>query len=525
MTSKLNDIKKILGELNIMELYAYSRKSRDIDGEGLKKHKAIIEEFANTIGLPLKVLEEVGSSETLNRPMLNELREQIKNGKVKALLIYRLDRLSRKTTDLERLLAEFSFHEVLLIEVHREKVIDYNETLQTKLEAIMNDLYQEGAKMVLNAGRKKAVELHGNHLGIAPIGYDYNKETKKLEPNDQAFLVQRVFDLYLNDNSYRKIAIQLNDWGYKTALGNRFQRKSVELILKNEKYIGRQVYGQQKYHKDEHGKCLVKNVPKEDWIVYNNAHQPIISEEVFNKVRKIREKRGKAQRNALRHTFPLSGIVKCGVCGATLTFNRDRRNKERKRYYLRGCPTFDYVLNKKCRNGIIPTKIIEKFILEKIQNEVIPKFAKVNVDLAKNSEIVVERKIDKELEHLLKEKKEVEKQYNNILELLLKVPSNDLLTAKLTELTNKIEYVTMRIKELEKDNYQETETDWVDNFLELQKELLNFLYIWNTGTYTEKNKLVTKYVERVEYISEVGRSDVQSLEIKYTSDVERVLSL
>lgn len=184
------------------------------------------------------------------------------------------------------------------------------------------------------------------------------------------------------------------------------------------------------------------------------------------------------------------------------------------------------MVNRRCENGTIPTKIIETFILEKVQNEVIPKFAKVNVDLAKNSEIVVERKIDKELEHLLKEKKEVEKQYNNILELLLKVPSNDLLTAKLTELTNKMEYVTMRIKKLEEeDSHQETEIDWVDKFLELQKELLNFLYVWNIGTYTEKNKLVTKYVERVEYVSEVGRRDVQSMEIKYTSDVERVLSL
>ncbi|WP_132281937.1 recombinase family protein [Natranaerovirga hydrolytica] len=95
-------IQELLKQNNITQLYAYSRKSRDITGEGLQKHHDILQQFANEHGLPLEVMEEVGSSETFNRPVLNEIKEKVKAGTIRCLLVYRLDRLSRKVTDTER---------------------------------------------------------------------------------------------------------------------------------------------------------------------------------------------------------------------------------------------------------------------------------------------------------------------------------------------------------------------------------------------------------------------------------------
>ncbi len=165
----------ILNKNGITKLYAYSRKSRDESGEGLAKHHDILEQFANTYGLPIEILEEVGSSETLNRPMLNEVRDRIKSKEIRCLLIYRMDRLSRKVTDTERLLKDFDQQDLILIEAHNGKIIDYEDFLGNKMNAFISDLYLEQSKLVLNAGKKKAVSLYGNHLGEAPIGYDYNR--------------------------------------------------------------------------------------------------------------------------------------------------------------------------------------------------------------------------------------------------------------------------------------------------------------------------------------------------------------
>lgn len=54
-----NSIVDILTNKGITKLYAYSRKSRDIEGEGLQKHHDILQQFADGCGLPLEVLEEV----------------------------------------------------------------------------------------------------------------------------------------------------------------------------------------------------------------------------------------------------------------------------------------------------------------------------------------------------------------------------------------------------------------------------------------------------------------------------------
>ena len=166
----MTNLMDILKNKGITTLYAYSRKSRDVDGEGLAKHHDILQQFADAHGLPLEVLEEVGSSEILNRPMLNEVRAKVKAKEIRCLLVYRMDRLTRKTTDLERLLDEFNFYNLTLIEVHNNRLVDYNNKMGIKMEGVVADLYQDHAKQVLNAGKKNAVSMYGYHLGEAPLG-------------------------------------------------------------------------------------------------------------------------------------------------------------------------------------------------------------------------------------------------------------------------------------------------------------------------------------------------------------------
>lgn len=340
----------ILNKNSITKLYAYSRKSRDIEGEGLQKHHDILQQFADEHGLPLEVLEEVGSSETLNRPMLNEIRDKVKAKEIRCLLVYRLDRLSRKVTDTERLLKEFHFHDLILIEAHNGRFIDYSDYIGNKLTAVMNDLYLEQAKQVLNAGKIKSVSLYGNHLGETPLGYNYNRTTKKLEPNEDKHLIQEIFQLYLDGMNLFDVAIEMNKRGYKTRDGNIFTHKTIRDTLTNEKYIGTQIYGKRKWFKDENGKKTSKAVPEAEWVVYENAHEPIVTKEALQRVKQKLKDNRTVDVNSRKRTYGLTSIIKCGYCGRNITFYKDSNNGKT---YMKPCANIDFMTGKRCPNGAV----------------------------------------------------------------------------------------------------------------------------------------------------------------------------
>ncbi|WP_132281938.1 recombinase family protein [Natranaerovirga hydrolytica] len=172
---------------------------------------------------------------------------------------------------------EFHFHDLILIEAHNGRIIDYSYYIGNKLTAVMNDLYLEQAKQVLNAGKIKSVSLYGNHLGEPPLGYNYNRTTKKLDPNGQAHIIQEIYKLYLTDMNLFDVAVEINKRGYKARNVNIFTHKTVRDALTNKKYIATQIYGKRKWFKDENGNKTSKAVPQSEWIVYPNAHETVIS--------------------------------------------------------------------------------------------------------------------------------------------------------------------------------------------------------------------------------------------------------
>jgi hypothetical protein len=173
----------------------------------------------------------------------------------------------------------------------------------------MQDLYLEHSKQVLNAGKIKSVSIYGNHLGEAPIGYTYNKKTKKLEPNDDKCLIHEIFKLYLDGMNLFDVAIEMNKQGHKTRKSNIFTHKTIRDTLTNEKYIGTQIYGKRKWYKDENGKKSSKAVPQSKWIIFENAHEPLISIETFKRVeQKLKENRT-VDVNSRKRTYGLTNII------------------------------------------------------------------------------------------------------------------------------------------------------------------------------------------------------------------------
>lgn len=514
------NIIEMLANKGITKLYAYSRKSRDIEGEGLQKHHDIIVDFCSNLSIPLeKIYEEVESSEVLNRPVLSEVKEKIINKEIKALVVYRLDRLTRKTTDLERLLQEFKFYDLVLIEVHRGKVVDYKDTLSTKLESVMTDLYQEHSKIILNAGKKKAVAIYGNHLGEAPLGYVYNPKSKELDPNEQAFLIKLIFDLYIEGKSTTSIAVELNQRGYRTRKGGLFNSRSTHIILTNDKYIGTQTYGKREWYKDSNGKKMSKEAPQEDWIVYENAHEPIIDKEQFLQVQKLLKSNLLVPVGARKRTFSLSSVLKCGKCGRSMVFHHVK-GKE----YLKPCVNMDYATGEKCGNGAISIIDIEKYIKSEIWRVARPAVFHIKRKLADGEKYLSE--IDIQRDDLIKQEREINSQLDNILDLMIKRGADQRLLDREQVLQNTLQQIKLKLDKLS-DSADVDEEDigkehlYPDSvaFFKSVDDLLTMPWKFKQMTSEDKNVLLKKYIDHVVYLK-TGKNQA-TFEIKWTPEVER----
>lgn len=517
--SEIDQIRKVVEEKQINEIVAYSRKSREIDLEGLQKHRDIMRDLASKLGVAISFKDEAETSEHLNRPVLNQLREDIKRKKYRCLMVYRIDRLSRKVTDTERLLKEFDFNDLILIEAHKEKVVDYSEYMGIKLEAMMSDLYLEQSKIVLNAGKKQAVALYGNHLGEPPLGYTYNKETKKLDLNKDSWVIQQIFDMYIKGHSTHSIAVKLNKQGLTTRKGGAFTGKGIWTILHNEKYIGTQIYGKQEWYKDGEGKVSCKDRPRNQWVIYENAHEPIVKFEVFERVKQLMDENRDAPVGKRKTSHPLTQLVRCEKCGRFMSMIT-RKYPNKSVVMVRSCCNKDYTTGSTCGNKGIESEAVINILKKDLWENVRPQILKVERELAKDKKRYATSKDSTELKGLLVQQAEINKQIDNLIDLQLDIGKSDKLVKKMKSLEVQLNNITEQVeilKEISGD--ADDNNSWVGAYLENAKDLISLPFTLKSGSNETVNLFLKKYVESVNIL------DGEIVSINYTKEIDQLLSL
>lgn len=167
--------------------------------------------------------------------------------------------------------------------------------------------------------------------------------------------------------------------------GNLYwQRNTINKILKNEMYTGAVVSGTTRKVSYKSKKC--KRVPKEEWIIVPNMHEPIIQKEVFDEVQQLMKKRTSTRER--KHDHILKGLIRCGNCGATMTIKVDYRSSTNR---------INYICSKKnankmyCNNPLISANIIEKCVLDSLKKEC------SKIVLKENDLSSIAKKIEKEI--------------------------------------------------------------------------------------------------------------------------------
>jgi hypothetical protein len=162
------------------------------------------------------------------------------------------------------------------------------------------------------------------------LGYDYDPTDKSISINEaEANVVRYIFDRYVDGAGAYVIAKELTSLGYKTRYGNtQWHDTTVLGIIKNEKYKGDVLQGKT-FTVDPISKRRLDNYGEEDQFYVKNHHEPIVSEEIFEKAQAILKRRGinrrgveKGKREKYSRKYAFSSKLECAFCGGNLS----RRN-------------------------------------------------------------------------------------------------------------------------------------------------------------------------------------------------------
>lgn len=331
-----------------MEKYkiaVYLRLSKEDDRAGeesssITMQRILLQKYAaeNFVDYELSEFCDDGYTGTnFERPGMQAMLEAIRNGEIHCIIVKDFSRFARNYIELGSYLEQiFPFLGVRFISVNDHyDSDDYQESLadiDMNFKNLLYDLYSKDISGKVRSSLSVRKEK-GQYVSVnSPFGYEKASDDRHalVIAEDEAEIVRRIFSLTVEGYTSVEIARLFNETRVKTPIefkiekgktsrvpkGDRFVWNSSTIcqILRNEIYIGNVV--QKKFSKDFVGGKNHLN-SREDWLVTYGHHEPIIDQEVFDKVQ---ESRGKKRAPQYNPTHPLIGKMVCGCCKKNLRY-------------------------------------------------------------------------------------------------------------------------------------------------------------------------------------------------------------
>lgn len=357
-----------------MKVALYARVSSDQQAEkqnSIPSQLRLLHEYALKHGMTVykEYVDEGESALSVNRPGFLDMMAEAKKQPppFQAILVWKLSRFARNRQDsiLYKSMLRKRGIEVISIS---EPIDDTPQgQLMEGMIEVIDEFYsavlsQESLRGMIENARKGYRNGGNPAYGYRHVRvYDENGNPKtKYEIEEQeAEVVRLIFEKYAQGNGLKNIVMFLNDHGYRPRMAKHWTKTTMANILRSEVYIGWTVFN--KKDKETFGQQFK---PKSEWIIVKNTHEPIISEELFNKVQKLIEKR-RPERTPGPTTasqYLLSGLMKCGKCGASYAVSGYGRGKK---YAYYNCITYSKKGKKICTGRRLRTDKLEEVILKR----------------------------------------------------------------------------------------------------------------------------------------------------------------
>ena len=297
------------------------------------------------------------SGGNINRPALERLLADIRDGKIDAVVVYKIDRLSRSLCDFAELLTLFEQHKVDFVSVTQD--INTSTSSGRMMLNILITFAQYEREVITERIRDKiaAAKRKGmNCGGPPPLGYISDPATKKLRVvPGEAELVKRIFSAYLRLGSARDVAAELDAAGLKTRItvsrrsgrehgGVPYTGAYIYQVLRNPIYIGE-----------------VKHYDR----TFPGEHEAIINRGTWDAARKLLEEQKPYEGRRSKRITPLRGLVRCGCCGGVMKENFTKKTEHKSyRYFV--CDRDTRRLKSACPIKRVPAAELEKLLLDDI---------------------------------------------------------------------------------------------------------------------------------------------------------------
>lgn len=324
---------------NIRYVAVYLRKSRG-EEEDLVKHTTILKDICERNNWKFIEYKEIGTSDSIElRPVMKKLLEDVQADIYDAVLVVDYDRLSRGDMgEQDKIRKVFKRTNTLIITPN--KIYDLNNDIDDTITEFQGLFARQEYKMItkrLRQGKKIGARMGNWTNGSPPFGYCYerykNKYNEKgLVINDEEKEIYRyIIERALEDMSPHSIAWDLNKKNIRTRRGKRWSNVAIYRILQNETYLGKIISNKQKGdgHKIKKPSAEeYRKLPREEWVIVENCHEPIITEEEFNKIQVLIEKRRLLPTSARTSKGEFTGVLKCGVCGHTMQVQKRKNGSD-----------------------------------------------------------------------------------------------------------------------------------------------------------------------------------------------------
>ena len=371
---------------DVMKVAIYSRKSVFTGkGESIENQIEMCKDYyCKMYGTEdeFVIYEDEGfSGGNINRPRFQELLKDIVSNKFKALICYRLDRISRNVADFSKTLELLNDHNVSFISIREQ--FDTSTPIGRAMVYISSVFAQLERETIAERIRDNMLELSktGRWLGgQTPLGFNSEKfvyidedfkerSLSKLTPVDEEMkIVNFIFSKYLSKGSIHMVLKELLATSTKGKNGGEFASMSIDDILRNPVYVqsdetikeffvnkGITFCGEPKGNGIMlYNKRSSKNKYRDitEWIASVAKHQGVISSSDWIKVQQNLDKNSKKAnpRQGTSKRALLTGVLKCAKCGAPMrvSYGRVKPDGTKNHYYM--CNMKAHSCGSRCNN-------------------------------------------------------------------------------------------------------------------------------------------------------------------------------
>lgn len=499
----------------------YERLSRDDemvgDSNSIVNQKKMLEDYAKQNGYTnIEHFTDDGySGGSFDRPDWKRMVAGIEDGSIGTVIVKDMSRIGRDYLQVgfytEIMFKEKEVHFIAIangVDNQKRESSEFAPFLN-----IMNEWYiRDSSRKVTTVLRARGME--GKHTtNNAIYGYRKSEEDKNQWVIDEeaAEVVRRIYRMSLEGKGPYEIARILSEEqierpsyylakrGLGTCRSNNntatpyvWRGATVRDILSKPEYMGHTVNFRS--YKESYKDKRAKKTPKEDWVIFKNTQEAIVSEEMWNKVQELRKTVRRT--DTVGEANPFTGLLYCADCGAKMYNHRGgagrarnwkgelngKRRPDRDEY---NCSTYNLSrqsYDKQCSQHYIRTEVVRKLVLETIK--AVSDYVITNEEEFINRIYSTSRDKQKESIRSLKRKIAQDTKRVNELNMLMKKLYEDNISGKLSD--KRFEFmlsefeneqdtleISMENAKVEIEKY-ESDTVRADKFIELVKRYTDF---------------------------------------------------